>query len=157
MSAEDDRTKESATVLNKVATAAYPALKLAPWMSHYDKRTQAVIVGTKTIADIVEEVDRQEWMFKHPEEEAPAKQEDGEEELFDTSKLSGAAYMTAFCLNSLASNMHNFAPSIDGMRTKQAIALAKANNPGMATATEEKKKSLWQRLTTIGQKDKGAT
>lgn len=149
MSAEEDRTKESATVLAKVSTAAFPAESLAPWMSHYDKKTQAVIVGTKTIADIAEELDRQEFMYLHPEEngkkEAAQESEDGE--MFDTSKLSGGAYMMAFCLNRLAINMHNFAPSVDGIRTRQAIALAKANNPGVAAQPNEKKKrSLFDKI-----------
>jgi hypothetical protein len=153
-SAEEDRTKESATVLNKVATAAYPAESLAPWMSHYDKRTEAVIVGVKTIADVAEELDRQIFMIKHPE--APKEPVEGEELLFDTSKLRGGAYMMAFCLNRLAINMHNFAPSIDGMRTRQAIALAKANNPGVAAQPgEEKKRSMWEKMTGRGkEKDK---
>lgn len=149
MSAEDDRTKENATVLAKVSTAAFPAEGLAPWMSHYDKKTEAVIVGTKTIADIVEEVSRQEWILDHPDAKPPEKLEG--EEIFDTSDLTGADYMTAYCLNRLAINMHNFAPSIDGMRTRQAIALAKANNPGMATQPgEEKKRSLWEKITFQG-------
>jgi hypothetical protein len=160
LSAEDDRTKETATVLNKVATAAYPAEGLAPWMSHYDKKTEAAIVGMKTIADIGEELDRQIWNRDHPDEPKDKLNGDGpleEEEMFDTSRLTGAGYMFAFCCNALARNIHNYAPSVDGIRTKQAIALAKANNPGMATNAEEKKKSLWQKLTTMGQKDKSGT
>ena len=155
MSSEDERTKENATVLAKVSTAAFPAVSLAPWMSHYDKRTEAVIVGTKTIADIVEEVSRQDWIIKNPSKKAPEAPQDGED-LFDTSQLRGADYMTAFCLNRLAINMHNYAPSIDGMRTRQAIALAKANNPGMATQPgEEKKRSMFEKLTFRGkEKDK---
>lgn len=149
-SAEDDRTKESATVLNKVATAAFPAEGLAPWMSHYDKKTQAMIVGVKTIADVGEELDRQVWMKEHPEAEKEAKTEGDEqvEEMFDTSKTTGAAYIFAYGLNRLAANMHNYAPSIDGIRTKQAIALAKANNPGVAAQPgEAKKRSLWDKIT----------
>lgn len=156
MSAEEDRTKESATVLNKVATAAYPAESLAPWMSHYDKRTEALIVGVKTIADVGEELDRQVWMKEHPDIMVPEaeKEPSTEEEVFDTSKLQGAAYIFAFGLNRLAANMHNYAPSIDGIRTKQAIALAKANNPGVAAMPDEpKKRSLWQQITRTG-KDK---
>jgi hypothetical protein len=153
LSAEEDRTKESATVLAKVSTAAFPAESLAPWMSHYDKKTQAVIVGVKTIADLVEEEARQEWMIRNPDAEKPPETDTPEERIFDTTKLSGADYMTAFALNRLAANMHNFAPSVDGMRTKQAIALAKANNPGVAAQPDApQKKSLWQKLTL--QKDK---
>lgn len=147
MSAEEKRTEESATVLNKVATAAFPAEGLAPWMSHYDKRTEAMIVGIKTIADVGEELDRQVWMNEHPKEKAPPR-EDAEPETFDTSELKGAAYIFAYGLNRLASNMHNFAPSIDGIRTKQAIALARANNPGVAAQPgEPKKRSLFDKIT----------
>lgn len=148
--AEDDRTKESAAAISKVTTAAFPALGLAPWMSHYDKKTQAMIVGVKTVADVGEELDRQVWMKAHPEAEKEAKAEDDDEveEMFDSSKVQGAAYIFAFGLNALARNMHNYAPSIDGMRTKQAIALAKANNPGVAAQPgDPKKRSLWDKIT----------
>jgi hypothetical protein len=153
-SAEDDRTKESATVLNKVATAAFPANGLAPWMSHYDKKMEAVIVGIKTIADVAEELERQVFLAGHPN---GAPKPEGEEELFDLSKQQGAAYIMGFGLNRLASNMHNFAPSIDGMRTRQAIALAKANNPGVMSqpGQGDQKRSIWDKLTGKGkEKDK---
>lgn len=157
--AEEDRTKEAATVLNKVATAAYPAVGLAPWMSHYDKKTEAAIVLIKTIADGAEELDRQVWMLDHPEvtlppEESKETEKDGEEtedeEIFDISRQSGGAYMFGYCLNRLASNIHNYAPSIDGIRTKQAIALAKANNPGVASQPEQQKRSLFEKITGRG-------
>lgn len=153
--AEEDRTKEAATVLNKVATAAYPAVGLAPWMSHYDKKTEAAIVLIKTIADGAEELDRQVWMMEHPDVE-PAlaekkeDEEEPEEEIFDISRQSGGAYMFGYCLNRLASNIHNYAPSIDGIRTKQAIALAKANNPGVASQPEQQKRSLFEKITGRG-------
>lgn len=148
MSAEDDRTKESATVLNKVATAAFPAVGLAPWMSEYDKRTEAVIVGTMTIADISHEVERRAYMTKHPNEKVEDADLDESAPGYDEAKARGGAGMIAFCLNRLASNMHNYAPSIGGIRTRQGIAFAKANNPGLATApNEEKKRTLWQKMT----------
>lgn len=147
-SAEEDRTKESAAAISKVTTAAFPAEGLAPWMSHYDKKTEAVIVGVKTIADVSEELERQVWRVQHPKEEQPKKAEGDEPEMFDTTELEGAAYIFAFGLNRLASNMHNFAPSIEGMRTRQAIALAKANNPGVAALPDQpKKRSLWEKMT----------
>ena len=154
MSAEDDRTKESATVLNKVATAAFPATGLAPWMSQYNKQTEAVIVGVKTVGDISKEIDRRQWMSNHPKQKPPESDADPDEPAFDASKARGGSGMVAFCLNRLASNMHNYAPSVDGMRTRQAIALAKANNPGVATQPgAPEKRSLWQKLTMQG-KDK---
>lgn len=144
MSAEDERTKESATALTKIVTSAYPEVNLAPWMSHYDKRTEAVIVGIRTIGDIAEEVDRRQWMTRNPSKKAAPSLADPDAPGFDASQARGGSGMVAFCLNRLASNMHNFAPSIDGMRTRQGIAWAKANNPGMATPTDEKKKSGWK-------------
>lgn len=197
MSAENQRTAEIATVMSKVATAAYPAVGLAPWMSDYDKRTEAAIVLIKTIADGAEELDRQVWMLSHPDQVASGlpiaemmlldkiavlekggaakeqleslkaeldrvrqirapKEEDEEEELFDLSKQSGGAYMFGFCLNQLAKNMHNYAPSIDGKRTKQAINLGKATNPGIATQPgEERKKSWAEKLHLPGTGKKG--
>ena len=196
MSAEEDRIKENATTLAKVTTAVFPAHSLAPWMSHYDKRTEAVIVMAKTIGDVAEELERQKWLKNHPDEEtypgldgkaekaiaeleklgwnadADKKQmlvllktqlakkqddEELEEELFDLEKLNGADYMFAFCLNSMAKNMHNHAPSIDGIRTKQGIAMAKASNPGMSVQPDQPKKSLFQRIKSIGQQKDQAT
>ena len=143
MSAEDDRTKESATALNKIVTSAYPEIGLAPWMSHYDKRTEAVIVGVHTIGDIAEEIDRRQWISKNPAKKAPPSVADPDEPGYDASQARGGSGMVAFCLNRLASNMHNFAPSIDGIRTRQGIAWAKANNPGMATTPGDEKKKSW--------------
>jgi len=149
-SAEEARTKETATVLNKVATAAFPAEGLAPWMSDYNKQTNSVVVITKTIAAIAEELDRQVWMKEHPDEPVP-EGEEAEEQIFDLSKLKGAAFMYGFGLNALASNIHNYAPSIDGKRTRQAIALAKANNPGVFSAQpDQKKRSLFDKILGKG-------
>lgn len=152
MSAEEDRTKETATVLNKVATAAFPAVGLAPWMSEYDKRTEAVIVGTKTLADISEEIDRRQWLSKNGNaKDKPESKADPDEPFFDVSLARGGSGMVAFCLNRLSANMHNYAPSIEGKRTRQAIALARANNPGVASLPAEgQKRSLFEKITGRG-------
>lgn len=148
MTQEEKRNEENASVLAKVSTAAFPVESLAPWMSDYDKKMEALIVGIRTVADVAEELDRQVWLLERGNKPKP---KTGEEDIFDPSELHGAAYIFAFGLNRLALNMHNHAPSIDGKRTRQAIALARANNPGIAGLPgEEKKQTAWEKIKSLG-------
>jgi hypothetical protein len=100
------------------------------------------------------------WLEKHPGEQLPSilvrgngrKTEDAEEEgepEFDANIVRGGPAMLAFCANALAQNIHDFAPSIDGLRTRQAIGLGGAVKSNITIQPPEKR-SLWQKIRGKG-------
>lgn len=142
-----EEIKEKATVLSHVANAVLPAVNLAPWMSIGDKKDIYVRAGLKTIADIGEEIERQAWMLENPDKPKPERaSEDDEEELpeFDPAKMSGAVYIMGYSISRMGQNIHNFSPSIGGLRTRQAIGYGSALKSGIAV--EPKKRSLLDKI-----------
>jgi hypothetical protein len=150
LSESPDETREKATVLTHLARASFPADNLAPWMSILKERQAVVLAGMKTIGKIGKELDRRAWLDKHPGEELPEEEAEEEPE-FLPERVRGPSGMFGFCVETLAQDIHNVAPSINGIGRKQAIGLGQAQKSGVAV--EPQKRTLWEKMTGKG-KDK---
>lgn len=151
------RTDEQATVLKHAVTSAFPKSGLAPWMSILKEKQLAVVIALRTEADIAMELDRQAWMEANPEKPLPEEMKEtdpipAEERLFDRGKVTGAAYMFGYCMERLAWNTHNMAPSLNGIGRVQALGFAKASAPVAVSTTPKpaQGRSLFERITGRG-------
>jgi len=75
-------------------------------------------------------------------------EEEEEEELFQVERVRGASGMFGYCLRTLASNIHDLAPSIQGIGRRQALSLGMAQKSGVAI--EPKPRTLFEKMTFRG-------
>jgi hypothetical protein len=138
---------EKAAALDRIGKALLPADKLSPWMGWYPKMAMlATVIFAKTTHEVAMELERQSWRLikKRKFVRAPSADSD----VFDTTELVGAAYMLGFCCNCLAKNVHNYLPSFQGLRARQAMSLGQAQKTGVST--EPKKPGLFDRIFRRG-------
>lgn len=153
MSEENDEEKaEKAALLDRIGKFLMPEGGLPPWGSIHKVERLAAIVRLRTTSDIDAELRRQIWNLKHPEDQRERPEELENDEavaVYDETALSGADAVVAYGLNRFATNMHNYAPSEQGLRVNQALKLGQAQKTGLNT--EPKKPTLWQRIRGQGQ------
>lgn len=77
--------------------------------------------------------------------------EDEEEEpIFRTDRVRGASGMVGFVLRSFADNIHDIAPSVNGLARRQAMSLGMAHGEAGVAVLPKGGRSIWQRITLRG-------
>jgi hypothetical protein len=153
MSMAEEEEKEKAAAVVHVTNAAFPQDHLAPWMGQLKDRQVFGLAVLKAIGINSERIDRHAWKDMHPKEKMPdgmKKAEEADAKLEDDFDVDmnarGAAANYGQNIITFVQCVHDYSPSADGIRTRQAIAIAAAVKSGMsptALQAQEPKKAHW--------------
>lgn len=158
---EDEDEVEKGKAVTRATTAVLPESHLAPWMSDLPNMKLAIVEAKMSVLSrVAEKADKNKWRDEHPNKPLPKQFEAGEEkdermaEEFDVDvHARGAAAAYAYGVGALVQEIHDRLPSVKGLRTKQAIAIAigaatRTGTTGVQEFEQKKGGHWWSRKQT---------